>query len=253
MSCALYIHSIHPTSTLLRQPQLITCSFMIHQRPALRQRALHFIFGSVEQQDVDLVLVLEQVAADKLREAVSIEDSFAYMEPPRVYQPVRQCLGYVLLKSGQLEEAEKVINASTTQFAPLPSQLQRMARIACGENSGHCSTHDALSKPTDLVEADLNGQCIKSMKKPGRTHVLGCVCRCIGRIWRCSRTTAGRCKGCRRRCMRQAGMRRWMHCDLHWRLHGGMRTQPSPPAATRSQNRGGHPQAPLEPSFQGIA
>lgn len=46
-----------------------------------------------------------QAAAEKLRAAVEIEANFAYMEPPRVYQPVRQCLGYVLLHNGQLDEA----------------------------------------------------------------------------------------------------------------------------------------------------
>ena len=38
----------------------------------------------------------------------TIEDNFTYMEPPRVYQPVRQCLGYVLASSGRLQEAEQV-------------------------------------------------------------------------------------------------------------------------------------------------
>lgn len=43
-----------------------------------------------------------------LREAVAIEDSLAYMEPPDWMQPVRHTLGAVLLKAGRVEEAEKV-------------------------------------------------------------------------------------------------------------------------------------------------
>lgn len=39
---------------------------------------------------------------------MDIEDGFAYMEPPRVYQPIRQCLGYVLLEADEVEEAERV-------------------------------------------------------------------------------------------------------------------------------------------------
>ena len=50
-----------------------------------------------------------QEAITKLTAAVEIEDSFAYMEPPRVYQPVRQCLGYVLLEDRQYQEAEEVL------------------------------------------------------------------------------------------------------------------------------------------------
>lgn len=59
---------------------------------------------------------------EKLREAVEIEDGFAYMEPPRVYQPVRQCLGYVLLRAEKLEDAEKVRGAGNrkeTTFFPV--------------------------------------------------------------------------------------------------------------------------------------
>ena len=49
-----------------------------------------------------------QAAAEKLQSAVKIEDAFAYMEPPRVYQPIRQCLGYVLLQGNRVEEAVEV-------------------------------------------------------------------------------------------------------------------------------------------------
>ena len=50
-----------------------------------------------------------QEAITKLTAAVGIEDSFAYMEPPRVYQPVRQCLGHVLLEDEQYQKAEEVL------------------------------------------------------------------------------------------------------------------------------------------------
>jgi hypothetical protein len=32
----------------------------------------------------------------------------AFRRPPRQYQPVRECLGWVLLQQGQLREAEQV-------------------------------------------------------------------------------------------------------------------------------------------------
>ncbi len=37
-----------------------------------------------------------------------IEDGMGYMEPPRLYQPVRHCLGRMLLSDGRLAEAAQV-------------------------------------------------------------------------------------------------------------------------------------------------
>lgn len=45
----------------------------------------------------------------KLEEAKVIEDGMSYMEPPRLYQPIRHCLGYVLSNiTGDHAEAEQV-------------------------------------------------------------------------------------------------------------------------------------------------
>ena len=38
-----------------------------------------------------------QVSVDLLEEAAAMEDAQAYMEPPRLFQPIRHCLGYVQL------------------------------------------------------------------------------------------------------------------------------------------------------------
>ena len=46
------------------------------------------------------------------RKAVAIQDTLPYTEPPYWYYPVRQSLGAVLLRSGQLDEAENVFRAS---------------------------------------------------------------------------------------------------------------------------------------------
>lgn len=48
----------------------------------------------------------EAVAA--LREAIKIEDSLLYMEPPEWLHPVRQPLGAILLAAGRTDEAEQV-------------------------------------------------------------------------------------------------------------------------------------------------
>ena len=49
------------------------------------------------------------MAVAKLEEAKGIEDGMSYMEPPRQYQPIRHCLGYVLSNvTGEHAQAEQV-------------------------------------------------------------------------------------------------------------------------------------------------
>jgi tetratricopeptide (TPR) repeat protein len=49
-----------------------------------------------------------QTAVELLRQAVAVEDSLAYDEPPAWFQPVREMLGGALMKQGDFAGAEKV-------------------------------------------------------------------------------------------------------------------------------------------------
>ena len=51
-------------------------------------------------------------AADAYREAIAVEDTLAYMEPPYWYYPIRQSLGAVLLRSGRIDDAELAFRQS---------------------------------------------------------------------------------------------------------------------------------------------
>jgi tetratricopeptide (TPR) repeat protein len=51
-------------------------------------------------------------AAKAYEEAVFIEDTLAYMEPPYWYYPIRQSLGSVMLRQGKLDEAETLFRDS---------------------------------------------------------------------------------------------------------------------------------------------
>lgn len=51
-------------------------------------------------------------AAAAFEDAIAVEDSLAYMEPPYWYFPVRQSLGAVRLRQGRLDEAEKAFRDS---------------------------------------------------------------------------------------------------------------------------------------------
>lgn len=46
------------------------------------------------------------------RQAIAIQDTLPYTEPPYWYYPVRQSLGALLLRAGQLDEAESVLRES---------------------------------------------------------------------------------------------------------------------------------------------
>lgn len=51
-------------------------------------------------------------AAKAYQEAVALQDSLSYTEPPYWYYPVRQSLGGVLLRQGKLDDAEKAFRDS---------------------------------------------------------------------------------------------------------------------------------------------
>ena len=53
-----------------------------------------------------------EAAAKAYEDAIFIEDTLAYMEPPYWYYPVRQSLGSVRLRQGKLDEAEKAFRDS---------------------------------------------------------------------------------------------------------------------------------------------
>ena len=71
------------------------------------QTARHVATGRLADANGDL-----DGAARAYEEAIFIEDTLAYMEPPYWYYPVRQSLGAVRLRQGQLDEAEKAFRES---------------------------------------------------------------------------------------------------------------------------------------------
>ena len=55
-------------------------------------------------------------AVKHLEEAVQVQDSLAYNEPPAWYYPVRQSLGAVLLAAGKNTKAEQVYRKDLEQY-----------------------------------------------------------------------------------------------------------------------------------------
>jgi tetratricopeptide (TPR) repeat protein len=87
-------------------------------------------------------------AAKAYEDAVFIEDTLGYMEPPYWYYPVRQSLGGVQLRQGKLDDAEKTFRAS---LARVRNNGYALAGLAAtykrkGDAAAEKSAHRAFTK-----------------------------------------------------------------------------------------------------------
>ena len=73
--------------------------------------ALHSLMGEIAFRQGK-----HEEAAAHFREAVRLEDTFNYVEPPQWFYPVRASLGAVLLKAGKPAEAETVYREDLRRF-----------------------------------------------------------------------------------------------------------------------------------------
>jgi tetratricopeptide (TPR) repeat protein len=73
--------------------------------------AMHALMGEIASRHGQL-----DQAEQHFRQAVTIEDSFNYIEPPQWYYPLRWSLGAILLKAGKPGEAESVYREDLTRF-----------------------------------------------------------------------------------------------------------------------------------------
>jgi hypothetical protein len=68
-------------------------------------------------------------AARAYEEAIAIEDTLAYMEPPYWYYPIRQSLGAVYLRQGKLDAAEKALRDSLARVRSNGWALAGLAEV----------------------------------------------------------------------------------------------------------------------------
>ena len=86
-----------------------------------------------------------QVAVAKLEEAKILEDQMSYMEPPRLYQPIRHCLGYVLSNITQDHVRAEQVCHKLLKMPTRGLQLQMLTmhgRLAFG-----CAAHICAIQP----------------------------------------------------------------------------------------------------------
>ena len=87
-------------------------------------------------------------AAKAYEEAIFIEDSLAYMEPPYWYYPIRQSLGSVRLRQGRLDDAEKAFRDSLARVRNNGWALAGLAEVykRKGNAKAERATRAAMAK-----------------------------------------------------------------------------------------------------------
>ena len=75
-------------------------------------------------------------AAAHFREAVQLQDTFNYTEPPQWYYPVRHSLGAALLRQGQAAEAERVYREDLKKFPENGWSLFGLAKALQAQGKG---------------------------------------------------------------------------------------------------------------------
>jgi tetratricopeptide (TPR) repeat protein len=111
--------------------------------------------------------------------AVSIQDSFPYMEPPYWYYPIRQSLGSALLAAGRPADAERAFEQSLQQFPNNGWSLYGLMKAQQAQgNEVMAQATEKRFKQAWL--GDSNGLDLKRLWSRGRGgHALGRR-RCVG-------------------------------------------------------------------------
>ena len=87
-------------------------------------------------------------AAKAYQEAVALQDSLSYTEPPYWYYPVRQSLGGVLLRQGKLDDAEKAFRDSLVRTRNNGWALAGLTEVyrKKGDKNGEVAAQRAYAK-----------------------------------------------------------------------------------------------------------
>ena len=88
------------------------------------QTARHVALGRLADARGDL-----QTAIKAYEDAVFVQDTLPYTEPPHWYYPVRQSLGAALLRAGRLDDAEKAFRESLAQTPSNGWALQGLMEV----------------------------------------------------------------------------------------------------------------------------
>ena len=87
-------------------------------------------------------------AAEAYEEAIAIQDTLSYTEPPYWYYPVRQSLGGVRLRQGRLDDAEQAFRDSLARVRNNGWALAGLAEVykRKGDRNGEAAAQRAYAK-----------------------------------------------------------------------------------------------------------
>ena len=91
----------------------------------------HVLRGRIAQAEEN-----HAAAVEAFKQAVALEDSLAYTEPPYWYYPTRQSLGAALLQAGKADEARKVFKESLIRVPNNGWALYGLAEAQKAEGDG---------------------------------------------------------------------------------------------------------------------
>jgi tetratricopeptide (TPR) repeat protein len=111
----------------------------VNQADRILQIADHVIAGEITYRKGKI-----DEAVNELRQAIAIEDSLVYMEPPEWTIPVRHTLGAILVEAGRYAEAERVYQADLTVWPENGWSLFGLAK--CLRAQGKISEAERIEK-----------------------------------------------------------------------------------------------------------
>jgi len=119
--------------------------------------AKHMLNGEIAYRTGEIDL-----AVAELRNAIEIEDSLLYMEPPEWVQPVRHTLGAVLLESGRHTEAEVVYRQDLTEWPENGWSLYGLSRClrARGADAEAAQIEARYNKVWSLADTPISSSCL---------------------------------------------------------------------------------------------
>eukprot|EP00879_Flechtneria_rotunda_P024619 GHRR01026117.1.p1 GENE.GHRR01026117.1~~GHRR01026117.1.p1 ORF type:complete len:671 (+),score=198.53 GHRR01026117.1:633-2645(+) len=122
-------------------------------------KALADLMGNFAGARLHLLRNNTAAAVQALREAVQVEDTLGYMEPPRVHQPLRQCLGWLLMHTGQYAEAQHIYNEDLEQHPNNGWSLLGLKQLAAARSEAIDVTAAKFQKAWAAAEITIHSSC----------------------------------------------------------------------------------------------
>eukprot|EP00878_Enallax_costatus_P010043 GHUV01010482.1.p1 GENE.GHUV01010482.1~~GHUV01010482.1.p1 ORF type:complete len:611 (+),score=181.63 GHUV01010482.1:1052-2884(+) len=91
-------------------------------------------------------------AVNQLQQAIQVDNSFGYTEPPRQQHPIKPCLAWVMLQQGKLQQAESMYREDLADFPLNPWSLKGLQQVYQQQNTAEAK-QKLQQVNTDLSES----------------------------------------------------------------------------------------------------